>query len=83
MEQLDQLIQWLMTNAPWFLQIIVVMGTARLIFKPLMVFLESVVQATPTEKDNLMLESAKASSAYRFISFVIDYVGSIKIPPKK
>lgn len=80
MEPIIALIQLLIAKAPWLASVIVVMGTTRLIFKPLFVFLRSVADATPTPKDNELLDQAEKSKVYTAISFLLDWVGSIKLP---
>lgn len=63
--------------------IVSVVGTARLIFKPIMSAARSIVQATANPNDDLILDNIEKSKAYQVIEFVVDYILSIKLPPKK
>ena len=82
MEQIVALLELLISKAPWLASVIMVMGTARLIFKPLFTFLRTVADATPTPKDNELLDKAEKSKLYSAVSFILDWVGSIKLPQK-
>ena len=66
----------------WLAAILMYIGILRLIMKPLMVFLQSVVVATPSMKDNELLEKLMANPLYSVVVFVIDWLGSIKLPKK-
>jgi hypothetical protein len=63
--------------------VVAIMGIARAIFKPLFTFLHAVADATPTQKDNAILSELEASPVYKGVSFALDYIASIKLPPKK
>lgn len=76
---MQELIDFL-SKYPMLLQVIIAMGTARMIFKPLMVFIQEVVNVTPSTKDNEFFEAMKANAIYKAIAFMLDYVGSIKLP---
>jgi hypothetical protein len=82
MDLIATLIQFLSVQAPWALQVIVVMGMFRLILKPIMVALKAIVDVTPSPKDNELLAQAEGSKAYAILCFVLDYVASIKLPQK-
>jgi hypothetical protein len=60
--------------------VLVVVGVLRAIFKPIMTAIEAVVAATPTQKDDLALEKAKASKLYLALVWFIDYIASVKLP---
>lgn len=76
---MQELIDFL-SKYPALLNVILVMGTARMIFKPLMVFIQEVVNVTPSTKDNEIFEAIKANPIYKGFAFLLDYVGSIKLP---
>lgn len=67
---------------PIVASILMVVGVLRLINKPLFAFLNAVVVATPTTKDNEILKKVETSKAYQYISFLLDYLGSVKVPQK-
>ena len=60
--------------------VIVWMGSFRLLFKPAMEALQFYADKTPSTKDNEFLDKMKASSAYKWVSFGIDWIASIKLP---
>lgn len=81
MEQaIIEFIAGMAAKQPILLSVLAGIGIARLIFKPLFTFLQSVVDATPTMKDNEFLAKVMESKVYKGLAFVLDYVGSIKIP---
>jgi hypothetical protein len=75
-------IEFLASRFPLFISIVAIIGTSRLIFKALHTFIRSVVQATPTKKDDLMLDNAEKSKAFKFVVWLVDYIASIKLPVK-
>ena len=62
--------------------IIMVMGMARLVLKPLMVFLHEIVLISPTDKDNKALSKLEDSKIYKGLLFVLDYLFSLKVKKK-
>lgn len=73
------LLHTLLSKYPLTSSIIAVVGTLRIIFKPLMTFLHAYVQATPGKSDDLKLEKVEASKIYKTIVFLVDYFTSYKI----
>lgn len=65
---------------PWFTNLVIIMGTLRLIFKPMFSLINVVVEATPTEKDNKIWRRIQESKQMRFIVWLVDYFASIKLP---
>jgi hypothetical protein len=68
------------TNHSWVLTILSVVGIMRVIFKPLISFLEAAVKATPTSADDAFLAKCEGSVAYRWFAWGLDWLGSIKHP---
>jgi len=66
----------------WLSAILMYIGIFRLILKPLMVFLQSVVVATPSPKDDELLGKLMANPLYSVVVFVVDWLASIKLPKK-
>jgi len=60
-----------------------VMGSIRIVMKPVMVCLKAIAAATETKKDDELIEQVEASKAYKTISFLLDWVLSVKLPEKK
>lgn len=79
MEQILELI----AQYPVVSSILVVVGALRLVFKPVMTAIQAIVAVTPSKKDDEVLAKAEASSIYKAIVWVIDYLASIKLPVKK
>jgi hypothetical protein len=48
-----------------------------------MVFLQAVVEATPSQSDNVLLQKVMESKIYKGLAFVLDYLASIKLPGQK
>ncbi len=67
---------------PAISSVLMVVGMCRAIFKPLMTFLHSIADATPSLKDNELLEKAEGSVVYKWAMWGIDYLFSIKSAPK-
>lgn len=82
MEFLDLIVQFLMQN-PVALKVMTVLVILRAINKPLFSLLRSYVDATPSKADNEMLDKILASKAYQVVSYILDYVASVKMPQKK
>ena len=72
----------LIAKFPVLASVLMVIGVLRLVNKPLFAFLRTVVDATPTPKDNEILVKIETSKAYKYVSFVLDYLGSVKLPQK-
>ncbi len=79
---LAALIQKFAVDYTWIMAVVSIMGMARLILKPLMVFLHDVVVVTETQKDDDFLKEVEASKIYKAIVFVLDYVFSLKLKKK-
>lgn len=65
-----------------FVQFLAFLGSARLFlkpFQPLEKAIKEVILATPSKKDDELLEKAEQSQWYRFIKFCIDWFFSIKL----
>lgn len=77
-----QLINWGLQKFPALTSFVALVGILRVLIKPLMVFLDKVVETTPGDKDDEFLSKLRESKAYKAVLFFLDYVGSIK-PPKK
>ena len=63
--------------------VVTVIGTARLIVKPIMVALRAIADATATPSDNLLLDNVEQSKVVKVLVFLADWLFSVKLPPKK
>jgi len=83
MEELLKLsLQQLTSQAPWIVAILLVMGSLRAILKPLTELLKVIVKQTPSPKDDAWLSKAMESKVYKTLCFILDWVGSVKLPKK-
>ncbi len=73
-------IMWVVAKNPHVAALIVMMGTLRLVLKPIMSALKEVIDLTPTKWDNEQFDKLINSKAYKAVSWVLDYVGSVKLP---
>lgn len=82
---MELVIAGLAAKYPILLTIAAIMGMARLILKPLMTFLHSVVIVTDTQRDDELLNKVESSAVYKGVLFALDWVFSLKLkkPVKK
>lgn len=73
----------LIKSFPWFSDLVMIMGTARIIFKPLFTLIETIISTTPSKEDDKKWEDIKGSKMFAFLMYLVDYVASVKIPTKK
>ena len=67
---------------PMLMTVFFVIGFLRAINKPLFSFLNTLVKATPTVRDDEILAVVEQSKIYKAIAFVLDWTASIKLPKK-
>lgn len=79
MEDLTNLVLNLVQSYPKLGTLIAIVGFLRLIFKPLFSFLDVLAAATSTPKDDEVLGKVKSSVFFKWFSYAVDYLGSIKI----
>lgn len=83
MEQLLSFLQPLLeTYAGKFgviVQVVSIIGTVRIIVKPIMVAVEQIVLDTETKKDDLQLEKVKSNKIFKTVIFLLDWFASVKI----
>lgn len=61
------------------IQIVSIIGTLRLLVKPLMTILEVVVKLTPSKADDALPEKVKNHKVYKAIAYGLDWFASIKL----
>lgn len=64
----------------WLTQVLVIMASLRVVFKPLMGLADALVIVIPGTKDNEFLEKIKKSKAYGIIVWIVDFFASVKLP---
>lgn len=81
---LQPILDMIMTYVPSnVVAVLLMIGGARVLFKPLFAFLEAVTLYTPTKKDDEILGMVKSSAIYKWVVFAFDLLASIKLPVKK
>lgn len=83
MEVLSDLTILLATKFPNATLILTVVGGLRIINKPLFSFLRTYVQKTKTTEDDKLLDKVESSRFYKWLSYVLDLFGSVKLPKAK
>ena len=79
---MDELALKILSDYPWFGAIVMFMGMARVICKPLFSLIDTVVKTTPSKKDDSKWAEIKTSKYMRFFLYLMDYLASVKIPAK-
>lgn len=62
----------------WLVQAITVIGSLRVMIKPLRDLVHAYVNVTPSMKDNEKLSSVEESKVYKGIMYFIDWFSSVK-----
>lgn len=87
MEQLSQILAPLLSayvgDLGWAVQVVAIIGTMRIFFKPIMSGIEAAVKESPSLNDDEVLGKVTGHSIYKGFVFLLDLVGSIKVKPKK
>jgi hypothetical protein len=73
------IISGLVSKAPWLVTILTLVGTLRVINKPLFALLRAFASSTPSMKDDEFINAAEQSKMYKSFIFFIDWFGSIKV----
>jgi hypothetical protein len=71
---------WLAGQFPIVTSILAVMVVCRVIFKPLSLIIDNVVEETPSKGDNIIWDKIKNSMIYKAIAWTIDLLASVKLP---
>lgn len=66
---------------PWVASLLILIGSLRLLFKPIMSLVRSRIAATPTTDDDAQLQRVMSSWWYQALAWTLDFVASIKIAP--
>ena len=62
--------------------LVLFMGAARLVFKPLTLLVDAFVKITPKKTDDAWWLKVQESKWFKLVSPVLDYVLSLKLPKK-
>lgn len=63
---------------PQLASIIFLIGSFRVVMKPLVALAKAIVEITPSKSDDVFVEKIEQSGAYKVVLFVVDYIFSIK-----
>lgn len=77
---MEELLIALIQKYPVLATVALVMGSLRMVFKPIMAALSAYYEGTPDPNDGGWLVKFKESKVYAGISFALDYAASIKLP---
>ena len=72
----------LIKEYPWFANLVMIIGTLRVVMKPLFSLIDAVTAATPNKQDDAAWKGVKESKAMSLFIWLIDYVASVKVPKK-
>ena len=67
----------------WAVQVVAVIGSLRLFFKPIMSAIGQAVKDSESKKDDDVYNVVVENKFYKAFVFLLDLVGSIKVPKKK
>lgn len=76
---MDQMIIDFATQHPSLASVLVIIGSLRLVFKPLFAAMHSFAQSSGNTKLDQDLTAVETSQVYTWVSWLLDYVGSIKL----
>ena len=79
---MDALILDLVIKYPVIAKVLIFVGVARFIFKPLMSAVQNHVNLSPSKEDDAKLRRIMTSTPYFIFSFLLDLTASIKLPKK-
>lgn len=80
MDSILEILLPLISKYPVVSSILLIVGGLRVVLKPIMVAAKAYVDYTATTSDNEKLAAIESSKLYKTISFVLDYLASIKLP---
>jgi hypothetical protein len=87
MNEIQPIIDWVQAKYPWAATLVMVMGFARLLAKPISGWLQGMfsklaafVERTPETDDDEWLRRVLASVPYRVLAFIVDLILSVKLP---
>lgn len=67
---------------PVLASILFIIGVARLVLKPVFSILRTIVEATPSQSDNALLDNVEKSVPMRAVMYALDWLFSVKLPPR-
>lgn len=80
MEDLIGILIPIISKYPIVASILMVVGGLRVVIKPIMSALRSYVEYTDSPNDNVKLDKIESSKLYKTLSYILDYLASVKLP---
>ncbi len=77
---LQPLLDGILGKYGWATTVVLVIGSLRIVFKPVMLALENYVKQTPGTIDDERLAKFEAGPIYKIIAFLLDLGASVKLP---
>ncbi|MDB6057238.1 MAG: hypothetical protein JWO95_1082 [Verrucomicrobiales bacterium] len=65
---------------PWLATTLLAIGALRVLFKPVMALLDGYIKANCSPEEYGRLQHFEAGPIYKWLSFGLDLIGSIKLP---
>lgn len=62
---------------------LLIVGSLRVVLKPLFALAYAIASVTPDKKDDEAVKKIEEHKVTKAIAFALDYVASVKLPPKK
>jgi hypothetical protein len=70
----------LASHYPWLATALLAIGALRVLFKPLMALLDGYIKANCSPEEYGRLQHFESGPIYKWLSFGLDFLGSIKLP---
>lgn len=80
LEGVQGLLLSLITKYPVLASVLLVIGSLRLLLKPIMLAIEWYTKQTPNPNDDVAVLKFEAGPIYKVLSIGLDVIGSIKLP---
>jgi hypothetical protein len=61
-------------------QLVAIVGVLRLVFKPVMSLVQTIISLTPSVQDDALLTKILNHWAYKGFAYILDWTASIKLP---
>ena len=67
----------------WLVSLLIIIGSLRVVLKPAFALLYAITSLTPDTKDEELVKKIESHKILKTLIFVLDWLASIKIGPKK
>lgn len=80
---MEETVIHLVQQYTWVATVVMVIGVLRVMNKPLFSLLHAIVPLTPSPKDDELLDTVEKSTVMKWITYALDWFGSIKLEKPK